>query len=248
MGAAPPVLVLPLHEHLAPAVWAAGRERLGLRLGYVQTGGGVLPGSVSSDVAWLQESGLLVGRLNAEPAHGGEHEAIGLVGALDAAAGRLGWKAIVCGPGPGVDGSETRYRHGGMAALESAHAALALGLPTLLSPRLSGSDPHPGHRGLSEHTSSVLELLLASVRVPVPEIDLEGWPTGDQGPGEVDLPSVHAVCGNRHDVTVEAVDLEAFAASDLARATGRAVEEDPLFFAAPLAAGAALAKAAPREG
>jgi hypothetical protein len=133
-----------------------------------------------------------------------------------------------------------------------AHAALALGLPTLLSPRLSGSDPRPGHRGLSEQTSSVLELLLASVRVPVPEIELEGWPTGDQGPDEVDLPSVldalHAVCDDRHDVTVEAVDLEAFAASDVARATGHAVEEDPLFFAAPLAAGAALAKAVATEG
>ena len=247
--AAPPVLVLPLHEHLAPAAWGASRERPGLRLGYVQTAGGAHRGPLSSDVASLHGAGLLAGHLNAEPAYGGEHEAIGLVGALDAAAGRLGWEAIVCGPGPGVDGAETRYEHGGMAELESAHAALALGLPTLLSPRLSGSDPRPRHRGLSEHTSWVLELLLASVRVPVPEIQLEGWPTGDQGPDEVDLPSVldalHAACDDRHDVTVEPVDLEGFATSDLARVSGHAVEADPLFFAAPLAAGAALAKAAP---
>ncbi len=96
---------------------------------------------------------------------------------------RLGWEAIVCGPGPGILGSATVYGHGGLAALDSAHAALALGLPTLLSPRLSGADPRPRHRGLSHHTASVLELLLASVRIPVPEIELEGWPTGRRGAG-----------------------------------------------------------------
>jgi Protein of unknown function (DUF3866) len=253
IGAPPPVLVLPLHAHLAPATWAAARGRPGLRLGYVQPAGDALPGGVSSEVAMLRESGLLASHLTVGPAHGAEHEAISLVGALEAAAGRLGWEAVVCGPGPCIDGSATLHGHGGAAALESAHAALALGLPTLLSPRLSGSDPRPEHRGLSEDTSSMLQLLRGSVRIPVPEIELEGWPTGDQGPDEVDLPSVldalHAVCDDRHDVTVEAVDLEAYAASDLA--TGemrRMVEDDPLFFAAPLAAGAALAKAAHREG
>ena len=100
-----------------------------------------------------------------------------------------------------------------MAALDSAHAALALGLPTLLSPRLSSSDPRARHRGLSHHTASVLELLLAPVRVPVPELELEGWPTGTEGLEAVDLPSVldalHRVCDDRHDVAVEPVDLEA---------------------------------------
>ena len=45
------------------------------------------------------------------------------------------------GPGPGILGSATHYGHGGMAALDNAHAALALGLPTLLSPRLSDGRP-----------------------------------------------------------------------------------------------------------
>jgi hypothetical protein len=250
---APPVLVLPLPEHLAPAAWAAARRRPGLRLGYVQTAGDALPGGVSSEVARLRESGLLAGVLTAAPAHGAEHEAISLRGALDATGGRLEWEAVVCGPAPGIDGSATLHGHGATAALESAHAALALGLPTLLSPRLSGSDPRPQHRGLSEDTSSVLQLLRGPVRIPVPEIELEGWPTGDQGPGEVDLPSVldalHRVCDDRHDVTVEAVDVEAFAASGWGRGEmGRTVEDDPLFFAAPLAAGAALAKAARPKG
>ena len=50
-----------------------------------------------------------------------------------------------------------------MAALDSAHAALALGLPTLISPRLSSADPRDRHRGLSHHTRTVLDLLLAPV-------------------------------------------------------------------------------------
>jgi hypothetical protein len=242
----PPVLVLPLHGHLAPSCWAAAQASPGLRVGYVQCAGGALPGGLSRDVAELRERGLLVGHVTAGPAYGAEHEAISLVGALDAAARRLGWEAVVCGPGPGMLGSATTCGHGGLAALDAAHAALALGLPTLVSPRLSGSDPRPRHRGLSHHTASVLELLLASVRIPVPEIELEGWPTGDEGSEKVDLPSVldalHVVCGDRHDVAVEPVDLEAYAASGLpARTMGRTIVEDPLFFAAPLAAGAALA-------
>lgn len=249
----PPVLVLPLHGHLAPAVWAATQARPGIVLGYVQTAGGALPGSLSHDVAELRERGLLAGHVTAGPAYGGERDAVTTVGALDAGARGLAWEAIVCGPGPGILGSATEYGHGGIAALESAHAALAIGMTILVSPRISASDRRPRHRGLSHHTETVLELLLGGARVPVPEIDLEGWPTGEEGADPVDLPSVldalHAVCDDRHDVTVEPVDLEAYTASGLpTRTMGRTIEEDPLFFAAPLAAGRALADTVAVEG
>ena len=242
---ATPVLVLPLHGHLAPAAWAASRARPGLQVGYVQTHGGALPGSLSRDVRTLREQGLLAGHVTAGPAHSGEAEAITVAGALDAAAD-LGWDVAICGPGPGILGSASRYGHGGLAALDSSHASLALGLPTLLSPRLSSTDPRERHRGLSHHTATVLELLLGSVRVPVPEIELSGWPTGEQGLDAVDLPSVldalHDVCDDRHDVAVEPVDLAPYAGSGLPAVTmGRTIEQDPLFFAAPLAAGTALA-------
>jgi hypothetical protein len=246
----PPVLVLPLHGHLAPAVWAAAQEHPGLRLGYVQGAGGALPGSLSRDVVELRGRELLAGHITAGAAHGGDREAITLIGALDAGARALGWDAIVCGPGPGILGSATRLGHGGMAALDSIHAALALGFPTVISPRLSSSDPRPRHRGLSHHSATVLELALGSVRVAVPELDLEGWPTGEAGPDPVDIPSVidalHEAGGDRHDVAVEPVDLEGYAASGLpTRTMGRELAEDPLFFAAPLAAGRALASLTP---
>src|ERR671910_3866316 len=171
-----PVLVLPLHGHLAPAAWSAGQARPGLRVGYVQTAGGALPGAISRDVAELRSRGLLAGHVSAGPSYGAEHEAISLVGAFDAVP-ELGWDAILAGPGPGILGSATRYGHGGAAALDTAHAALALGMRTLLSPRLSGADPRPRHRGLSHHTAAVLELLLAPVQVPVPEVEVAEWPT-----------------------------------------------------------------------
>jgi hypothetical protein len=248
-AAATPVLVIPVHGHLAPVAWAGAEHRPGLRLGYVQTAGGALPGSLSRDVRELRDRRLLAGHVTAGSAYGGEGEAIGVVGALDAAP-RLGWDAVVAGPGPGILGSESRYGHGGMTALETAHSALALGLPTLLSPRLSSSDPRPRHRGLSHHSASVLKLLLAAVRVPVPEAEVEGWPLLDPdtapagGSPQAALDELIELCGGRHDLAVEAIDLNGYAASRLPATTmGRTIEEDPLFFAAALASGAALAAA-----
>jgi hypothetical protein len=222
-------LVLPLHGHLAPAAWAAARAAPGLKVGYVQTGGGALPGSFSHDVAVLRERDLLHGHITAAPAYGGEHEALSVAGALDAAANRLGWDAALVASGPGIVGSETRLGHGGMAALDSAHASLALGLPTLLSPRLSASDPRDRHRGVSHHTLTVMQMLLGSVEVPLPA----GEP--------VAAAQLAAAAGWRHRLREAPADLAGYAATGLpARTMGRGIEEDPLFFAAPLAAGQVL--------
>jgi hypothetical protein len=250
LGPKPPTVVVSLHGHIAPLAWAAGQARPGLKLGYVQGAGAALPGTLSRDVRLLRDRGLLCGHITAGPAYGGEHEAISLVGGLDAAARRLGWDAIVVGPGPGILGSATKLGHGGMAALDAAHAALALGLPTLLCPRLSSSDERERHRGLSHHTASVLELLLAPVRVPVPEAELEGWPmlaegeAPSGGSAQAALDALIELCTGRHDLTVERIDLDGYASSNLPGKTmGRTITEDPLFFAGPLAAGRALAAA-----
>ena len=224
-----PVLVLPLHGHLAPAAWAARQADPELKLGYVQTGGGALPGALSRDVAALRERELLCGHVTAAPAYGGEQEAISVAGALDAAASRLGWDAVLAGPGPGIIGSETRLGHGGTAALDTAHAALALGMPTLLSPRLSAADPRERHRPVSHHTLTTMSLLLGAVAVPVP--------AGEAVP----IAILAEASGWRHKLLESPADLRGYAASGLpARTMGRGIEEDPLFFAAPLAAGAAL--------
>ncbi len=229
VGSAMPALVLPLHGHLAPAVWAAAQAAPGMKVGYVQTAGGALPGSLSRDVAQLRERDLLCDHITAAPAYGGEREALSVVGALDAAANSFGWDAAIVGPGPGIIGSDTRLGHGGMAALDNAHAALALSLPTLLSPRLSEADPRERHRGVSHHTLTVLELLLGGVEVPVPADD-------------TDIAArLSDAAGARHKLHPAQPDLAGYAASGLpTRTMGRDIDEDPLFFAAPLAAGAVL--------
>ena len=218
----------------------------------MQTPGGALPGALSRDVAELGERELLAGHVTAGPAHGGEREAISVAGGIDAAARVLGWDACVAGPGPGILGSASRLGHGGLAALDTLHTALALGMPTLLAPRLSSSDPRGRHRGLSHHSRTVLEMVLAPVRVPVPETETEGWPllgaeAPEGGSGQEALEELIAVTKGRHDLVVEVVDLGGYAASGLPASTmGRDLDEDPLFFAAALAAGAALAAAAAR--
>jgi hypothetical protein len=223
-----PVLVLPLHGHVAPAAWAAAQARPGIRLGFVQTGGGALPGPLSRDVAQLLGLGLLCGHVTAAPAYGGEQEALSTAGALDAA-GRLGWEAILVGPGPGIIGSDTEFGHGGMVALDSAHAALSLRLPTLISPRLSAADPRQRHLGVSHHTYTVLELLLAAADVAAPA-------------GEEEIAAALEAAPGRHCVRLAPADLSGYADAGLpSRTMGRGIDEDPLFFAAPLAAGRLLA-------
>lgn len=226
-----PALVIPLHGHLAPSAWAAAQMSPGLKVGYVQTGGGALPGSLSRDVTELRERGLLCGHVTAAPSYGGEHEAISVAGALDAAANGLGWDAIIAGPGSGIIGSDTRLGHGGIAALDTAHAAMALGLPTLLSPRLSSADPRERHRPVSHHTLTVLELLLAGVEIPVP------------ADHPIPIAVLATAAGYHHHLHEAPIDLEGYQASDLpARTMGRTIKEDPLFFAAALASGWALSQ------
>ena len=218
-----PVAICGLHGQLAPLAWAFAQAAPGSGLGYVQTGGGALPGRQSDTVRRLREGGLLVGHVTAAPTYGGEEEAISVAGALHHGLAAAGWAAAVCAPGPGILGSESALGHGGMAALDSAHAALALGCPALLVARMSSADPRERHRGLSHHTRTVLELVLGSVAVPLPE--------GEDAP----VPE-------RHDVRRERADLEGYRESGLpARTMGRTLDEDPLFFAAGLAAGRALA-------
>jgi Protein of unknown function (DUF3866) len=223
-----PVAVLALHGQLAAVAWGFAQSAPDARLGYVQTEGGALPGGRSRIVRELRRRGLLAGHLTAGSTFGGEGEAITVTGALHHGLRTLGWDAAVCGPGPGIVGSGSALGHGGMYALDSAHAALALGCPTVLVARMSSGDERERHRGLSHHTRSVLELLLAPVTVALPA-------------------GVDAKAGERlgrHDWRHATVDLAGFSASGLAAATmGRSLADDPLFFGSALAGGAALAGA-----
>jgi Protein of unknown function (DUF3866) len=215
-----PVAVIALHGQLPCVAWQAHQRLPDARIGYIQTWGGALLGSLSRVVQTLRREGLLAGHITAGPAFGGEQEAISIEGAIDAALNQ--WEAAIIGPGPGILGSDSALGHGGMAALESAHAALALGCRPLIVPRMSSGDPRPRHQGLSHHTKAVLELLLKPVHVALPE--------PQPLPGD-------------HQGVSAAVDLDGYRASGLPATTmGRGIDQDGLFFRAALAGGAVLAE------
>jgi hypothetical protein len=252
-----PVAVLALHGQLAAVAWAFAQAAPGLRLGYVQTEGGALAAGHSLVVRALRDRELLAGHLSAGAAFGAEGEAVSTPGALHHGLRTLGWDAAVCGPGPGIVGSDTALGHGGMAALDSAHAALALGCPTMVVARMSSADHRVRHRGISHHTQTVLEMLLESVTVALPagmrspvgadlrtslgSVFSSGSPRRMQLQLDVERPARIA----RHDWRRTPVDLPAYAASGLPALTmGRGLTEDPLFFGAALAGGGVLGELA----
>jgi hypothetical protein len=256
-----PVAVLALHGQLAALAWAFSRARPAGSLGYVQTAGGALPGGHSRTVAALREASVLAGHITAGPAFGGDGEAVTTAGALHHGLGELGWDAAVCGPGPGIVGSSSRLGHGGLVALDSAHIALALGCPTLLVARMSSADTRERHRGISHHTLTVLDLLLEPVTVALPagmrspvgsELRAGLGAVFGKAPGNrpaLALDVERPARITRHDWRRAKVDLPAYAASGLpAQTMGRGIAEDPLFFGAALAGGAALAELARPAG
>lgn len=238
-----PVGVFQLHGQLAPIAWALGQARAGLKVGYVQTAGGALPGGMSDTVRQLLSRGLLAGHTTAGPAYGGGQEAITTAGALHDGLAVEDWDVALAGPGPGILGSASALGHGGIVALDSAHAALALGCPTVLAARMSSGDPRERHRGLSHHTRTVLDLLLRPVTLAVPP--------GARVFAEMDGigAALDAARAAGHEVVEAAIDVDGYRASGLpTRTMGRTFDEDRLFFAAALAAGGALAELAGRRG
>jgi hypothetical protein len=224
-----PVGVFQLHGQLAPVAWALAHARPNARVGYVQTAGGALPGGMSDTVRQLLNRGLLAGHTTAGPSYGGAQEAITTAGAIHDGLTEEGWDVAL--------GSGSALGHGGIVALDSAHAAIALGCPTVLTARMSSGDPRERHRGLSHHTRTVLELLLRPVTLAVPP--------GVRVFSEMDGigPALDAARAAGHEVVETPIDADGYRVSGLpTRTMGRTFDEDRLFFAAALAAGGALAE------
>ena len=77
------------------------------------------------------------------------------------------------------------------------------------------------------------------MEIPVPAGLASLWPDGAGDP----TATIEAARGALHGVREEAVDLDGYSVSGLpTRTMGRDLAEDRLFFAAPLAAGAALVR------
>jgi len=164
-----PVVCCSLHSQLAPACAALA----GLRVAYVQLGGGALPLALSDAVRALRARGLVGAAVAVAPCVGGDVRCVTVASAL-AWAKEAGFDVAVCAIGPGIVGTATRLGHGGLAAAEAANAAAALGGRPVVAVRRSSADERERHRGVSHHTLAVLDLCL---RPPVvaEESDSAGW-------------------------------------------------------------------------
>lgn len=207
-----PVVCLGLHSQLAPACAALA----GHHVAYVQLGGGALPVSLSDTVRVLKARKLLQTTIAVSPCFDGDLQCVSAAAALVQAA-RHGAQVVVCGIGPGIVGTGSRFGHGGLAVADAANVATALGASPIVAPRVSFADERERHRGLSHHTRSALALCLGEVRV--------AWPVGLERPDGVEV------------VEVNAAGWEAACAPLPLSHMGRGPGEDPWFFAAAFAAG-----------
>ena len=219
-----PVVVLPLHSHLAPACCAAADLLLaGTRVAFVWQEGGALPVAFSKVVKELMKRGLLHVVVSSGACFGGDLEAPNVYSGLLSAAGpAVGADLVLAGIGPGAVGTATAHGHGGMSAAVALNAASSLGASPVLAPRLSAADPRARHGGTSHHTVSVLRAALAGCRVALPD-EAGALPGG--------LPPRHAY----ERVSFRAAGLEGRHGVTFS-SMGRGYKDDPVFFDAAAAA------------
>ena len=165
-----PVVCCSLHSQLAPACAGIGE---GARVAYVQLPGGALPVPLSDAVRALKKRELLEVTVSVGACVGGDVSAVSAASAL-AWACAAGFGAVVCAVGPGIVGTASSLGHGGLAAVQAANAATALGGRAVVALRVSDTDPRDRHRGLSHHSEAVLDLCLEDILV-ADEADAEGW-------------------------------------------------------------------------
>ncbi len=209
-----PVVCCGLHSQLAPVVAGIGS---GLRIAYVQLGGGALPVAFSDTVRLLKTRRLLETAVAVAPCFDGDVQAISVGSALQWAKAK-GFDAVVCGIGPGIVGTGTPFGHGGLAVADAANVASALDGRAVVTVRYSEGDTRERHRGVSHHTHAALRLVHGAYDI--------AWPAGlDPDPS----------LGSVVEVAVEGWR-EACASLPLNH-MGRRPADDPWFFAVAFAAG-----------
>jgi hypothetical protein len=227
-----PVVVVPLHSMIAPAVAGARAAGAG-RVAYVMTDGAALPGPLSRLVPRLRDAGLLDGWITAGQAFGGELEAVTVWSGLLAAREVLEADVVVVADGPGNLGTATKWGVSALGAGNSLNAAAILGGRPVAALRVSFADDRARHVGLSHHSLTILsEVCLVEAHVAVPTLEGEEREALWRDLREAGLEERHQL-----------IEVQGRPALDLleelgveVESMGRSAEQDPAFF---LAAGAA---------
>ena len=208
-----PVVCCGLHSQVAPVCAALS----GLRVAYLQLGGGALPVSYSDTIRELRTRQLIETAVAVAPCFDGDVDCSSTASALLWAAEEQ-FDVVVCAIGPGIVGTGTMFGHGGLAVAEAANAASALGGRPIVAVRISNGDERERHRGVSHHTRAALRLCLGRVRL--------GWPSDVAG-GDWD-PAIIQIDTHDWQHECDGLPLDHM---------GRGLTDDPWFFAAAFAAG-----------
>ena len=212
-----PVLVIPLHGHLAPAAWAAAQAAPGLRVGYVQTAGGALPGRSRATSRELRERGLLCGHVTAgaglrRRAGGDQRRRRARRGRAPARLGRGDRRARA----PGSSARTPATATAGWRRSTPPTRRSRSGCRRCSRRGSPAADPRARHRGVSHHTADGAG---AAAR--------RGRGAGARGRGGRSAPALEPLLGAGTDCATEPVDLDGYAASGLpTRMMGRDLDED----------------------
>ena len=219
-----PVVVGTLHSQV-PLV-AAGylHHRPDARVVYAMTDGAALPMALSDLVVSMRSGGLVHGTVTAGHAFGGDLEAVSVPSALALAVHALDADLVIVAMGPGVVGTGAALGTTAVEAASVLDAAAALGGDPICCVRASGADLRERHRGVSHHVATVLDL--TRTRVTVPTVVGAELARDDHDVVTVDAPPI-----------ADWLDLRGLRVTSM----GRAVADDPLFFAAGAAAGVVAA-------
>ncbi len=228
-----PVIVCLLHSQMVAAAVAIKHLQPDARVGYVMTDQASLPAAISDVLHELRDRQLVDFTVTAGQAFGGDHEAVNTTSALGVAR-HLGADIIIVSQGPGVVGTDTRLGFSGLEAAEILTSAQRYGGQPLLALRWSDADARPRHRGMSHHSTTVLERTAVSVDVAIPASRAdEVTRVGDHRftqLGDIDIAKLF----DTHDLRVTSM--------------GRSASQDPGFFEFSAAAGSLAVRLAPHLG
>jgi hypothetical protein len=240
-----PVIVAPLHSHLAPAAAAVKAMLPEVRVAYVMTDTAALPLAFSKLVADLKQVGLVDATITIGQAFGGDHEAVNVYTGLLAARAVVGAQVAVVAQGPGNVGTETEWGFGCIAQGDHLNAVGVLdGLPIAV-PRISFADPRPRHHGVSRQSLVALgRVALVEAIVSVPQMDPEKLELVHRQLDDEGITQKHEVLLARGEAGLEELARRGVEVKTM----GRSVEEDREFFLAAGAAGAIAAERLRWEG
>jgi hypothetical protein len=227
-----PVILAELHSQMAAAAVAFHAVRPGARLVYVMPDTAALPLPFSRLVAELRAAGVLAATVTCGQAWGGDHEAVTLPSALQAAVAVAGAEAVIVAQGPGNAGTGTAAGFSGLALGDWVnHVASVNGRPIVVL-RASAADSRERHRGVSHHTVTALaRIALAPATVAVPLLSPEEEAL--LASGLAAIPPRHTLA--RVDTAPAEAALEEWAAH--LRTMGRGLAEEDLFFRCGAASG-----------